>query len=162
MSERQKAIKFLKALIQCDNSEHCHELRERVKRAERDEKCIRSALFLVAVLGLLSLSGIGYSAVLVHEFARFSSHISTKIFCALGLASLICIGVFLGVWLHHRAATNRVYDECRRFIHAFMESRFEVAHPSPMATTLETGTSRVYKTKTPQPQDGAELLQKAS
>jgi hypothetical protein len=52
MSERQKATKFLKALIQCDNSEHCHELRERVKKAERDEKCIRSALFLVTVLGL--------------------------------------------------------------------------------------------------------------
>jgi len=162
MSERQKATKFLKTLIQCDDSEHCQELRERIKRAEKDEKCIRSALFLVIVLGLLSVSGIGYSAVLVPEFARFSTHIATKICCALSLTCLISTGVFLGVWLHHRAATNRVYEECRRFIHTFMESRLKPGQPSSPVMTLETGTSRVYKIQTPKSQDEAVLLQKAS
>jgi len=162
MSERQKATKFLKSLIQCDDSEHCHELRERIKRAERDEKCIRTALFLVIVLGLLSVSGIGYAAVLVPEFGRFSSHIATKIFCALGLACGICMGVFVGVWLHHRAVTNRIYEECRRFIHGFMESRLKPPHSQTATLTLETGTTRVYKIQTPKSQDDTGFLQRAS
>ena len=162
MNERQKTTKFLKALIQCDDSDQCHHLRERIKRVEKDERCIRSALFLVIVLGLLSLSGIGYSAVLVPEFARFSSHIATKVFCALTLASLICVGVFFGVWLHHRAAANRVFDECRRFVQAFMESKLTPASRPPSVVAFEDQTTRLYKIQTPKSQDEAEWLQKAS
>ena len=96
MTERQKEVRFLKSLIVCDDSAHSHEFQDKMKRVEKDEKCIRCALSLVSLIALLSLSGIGYSAVFVPEFARFSTHIATRIFCALGLGSLICVGVFLG------------------------------------------------------------------
>ena len=67
MSERQKETKFLKTLILSDDSDQARELQARIQRAEKDEKCIRGAVYMVAVVALLSLSGLGYSAVLVPE-----------------------------------------------------------------------------------------------
>ena len=161
MSERQKEARFLKSLILCDDSTYCHELQARIKRVEKDEKCIRCALSMVSLLALLSFSGIGYSAVFVPEFARFSTHIATRIFCALGLGSLICTGVFVGFWLWYRSATNRVYGECRRFVHGLMDAKVK---PGPLTsvTASKTSPSPVYEIETPKSQDEAELLQKAS
>src|SRR5438046_9837250 len=123
MSQRKKESRFIKSLILCDDSSHCHELQEKIKRAEKDEKCMEGALWLVLVIGMLSVSGLGYSAVFVPEFSRFSSHIATRICCAFALASCICVGIFFFLWLGYRAATNRVYDECRRFAHGLVESK---------------------------------------
>src|SRR5260221_2993407 len=98
MTERQKETKFIKNLILCEDSEQGRRLQERIKSAEKDEKCIRCAVYLVLVITLLSFSGLGYSAVLVPEFARFSSHLATRVCCAIGLGSLICLAIFLGYW----------------------------------------------------------------
>src|SRR3954467_15344348 len=98
MTERQKETKFLKALILCDDSAQGRQLQDRIKSAEKDERCIRGAVGLVAVLALLSLSGLGYSAVFAPQTVQFSSFIGTKVCCALGLGSAICVTIFLGYW----------------------------------------------------------------
>src|SRR5947209_8371234 len=103
MSERQKETKFLKTLILCDDSDQGRQLQDKIKSAEKDERCVRCAVFLVGLLALLSLSGLGYSAVFVPQIARFSSHIATRIFCATGLGSVICMGLFVGYWFWYRA-----------------------------------------------------------
>src|SRR5262245_3589043 len=123
MSERQKETKFLKTLILCDDSEQGRTLQERLKRAEQDERCIRYALSLVGVIGLLCLSGLGYSAVFVPQLNQYSSHIATRIFCVIGLGSVICLLIFLGYWFWYRAVSNRIFEECRRFLRPLMESR---------------------------------------
>lgn len=127
MSERQKDTRFLKTLILCDDSEHGRTLQEKIKRAEKDEKCIRGAVSLVTLLGMLCLSGLGYAAVFVPQFAHFSSHIATRLCCIVGLGSLICLVVFLGYWFWYRAVANRVYEECRRFLRPLLESRMKEA-----------------------------------
>jgi hypothetical protein len=123
MSERQKETRFLKTLIVCDDSEQGRSLQERIGRAEKDERCIRCAVCLVSFLALLCLFGLGYSAVFVPQTAHFSTHISTHVFCIIGLGSTICLVIFLGYWLWYRAVSNRVFEECRRFLRPLMESR---------------------------------------
>src|ERR1051325_1042932 len=123
MSERQKETKFLKTLIVCDDSEQSRCLQERIKRAEKDERCIRCAVYLVSLLALLCLSGLGYAAVFVPQFGHFSSHIATRVFCIIGLGSAICLVIFLAYWSWYRAVSNRLFDECRRFLGPLMESR---------------------------------------
>jgi len=136
MTERQKETKFLKSLILCDDSEQGRRLQQGIKKAEEDERCIRCAVYLVGVLALLCLSGLGYSAVLVPQFNRFSSHISTHVFCIIGLGSVICLIIFLGYLFWYRAVSNRVYEECRRFLRPLLESRInQKSLPAPAVET---------------------------
>src|SRR5438093_3898128 len=158
MSERQKESRFLKTLILCDHSEQGRRLQEKIKRAEKDERSIRCAVFLVGVVAMLSLSGLGYAAVFVPEFARFTSHIATRICSALGLGSLLCMLVFVGYWLWYRAASNRIFEECRRFLRPLMESRINQLPPSLQVVELDSRGLPVYGTETPKPQDQPVLL----
>ena len=148
MSERKKETDFLKSIIQWDESGQCQELQDRIKQAERDERCIRVAVCLVGLLGMLSLSGLGYAAVFVPEFAHFSSHIATKIFLALGLASMICLASFLGFWLRCRAASNQVYDEVRRFVREVLQARLKQETLQSATVSVTNGTAAVYRIET--------------
>jgi hypothetical protein len=123
MSERQKQGAFLKALIQSEDPEQGHPLLEQLKKAERDERCVRRAFGLVSLVGFSSLCGMGYSTVFVADLFRISSHLVFKSFCALGLASAICMVVFLGCWMWHRHLVYRVHDQLRRRVMAKLESR---------------------------------------
>ncbi len=162
MTGRQKETRFLKTLLMSHDSAECHVLKERIKLAEQDEKCIRSAVYLVSILGLLSFSGLGYTAVLVPEFAQFHSHLATKFFCALGLGSVIGVSIFLVFWLRYRMATDRIYDECRLFVHSMVEAKSQSsASPADVVTVSQTG-SKLYKIETHKSQDDTELLQRAS
>ena len=152
MSERQKETKFLKTLILCDDSVQGRQLQERIKSAERDERCIRGAVGVVVVLALIALSGLGYSAVFAPQSGQFSSFLGARICCAFGLGSLICVAVFLGYWFWYRAVSNRVYEECRRFLRVALESRLQQTVPN---TRVEASTSPlpVSKIETPQSQE---------
>ena len=116
MSEYQKQRAFLKALILEEDTEQHRLLQERILNAERDERCINRAMRLVAVMGLFSIAGIGYLAVLLPDFFENSSHFLIRAFSALALGSLICFVVFLGLWLWHRALVNRALEDGRRCI----------------------------------------------
>ena len=121
MSKRQKQTAFLKTLILHGDAEVRTQLEERIKRAERDEQCAWRALWLVSVLAVFSAFGICYSAVLIPEFFHNSWHKVVRLFCGLGLASLVCAVSFLACWLWCRAVLNRVQEDCRRFVMAMLE-----------------------------------------
>ena len=155
MTERQKETKFIKNLILCEDSDQGRRLQERIKNAEKDEKCIRCAVYLVLVLTLLSVTGLGYSVVLVPSIARFSTHLATRVCCAVGLGSLICLAIFLGYWFWYRAMSNRVYEECRRFLRAALEGRLKQS-PVPSASAPATPVDQI---ETQPSQDRAVLLE---
>ncbi len=164
MTERQKATEFLKTLIRCEESAQGRYLEEKILKAEKEEKCVRCAIFMVGLVVLLSLSGLCYSAVFVPQISHYSSHFATKLFSALGLRSLICLLVFLGCWLWYRAMANRVFADCRRYLWAVFESRIKhSAEVSPLAP-FGMGSLRVYETETPKSKDeaGVFVLAKAS
>ena len=123
MSKRQKQTAFLRAMILHGDAEERARLQARIIRAERDEQCAWRALWLVTLLAVLSCLGICYSAVLIPEFFNQYWHPMVRIFCGLGLASLICATAFLGFWIWCRGVMNRVQEDCRRFVMATMEPR---------------------------------------
>jgi hypothetical protein len=135
MSERQKQTEFLKCLLGFAGSRKRRDLHERIMKAEHDEKCVRRALVLVGLVVLFSLSGLGYSAVLLPEFFDNSTPLLVKIFCALGLGSLICTITFLGCWLWYRGIANRLHDECRQLVMESLEARLS-AETHPHARTV--------------------------
>lgn len=123
MSEHQKQAAFLRALLDFDEAPEARLLQERLTLAERNERCLLSACRLVGMIGLLGFSGLGYSAVLLPEFFDRSSHVAVQLCSAMGLGSLMCLGVFLTLWIWYRAGTNKVREECRVTIGKMLVSR---------------------------------------
>jgi hypothetical protein len=130
MSEYKKQAEFLKSLMSYEDSVENRMLSERLSTAERNERCLLYACRLVAVIALLGAAGIGYSAVLLPQFFDNSTHVVVHFFSALGLGSLMCLAVFLGLWFWYRGMVNRIHEECRRVIAVMLESRFQ----KPVAT----------------------------
>lgn len=118
MSERHKQTAFLKRLLQRETSAQERALRERIVQAERDEKCVRTAMQLVGVTGLLCACGICYEAIFLADFFTNPAHVLTRFLSYMGCGSFLCWVVFLGYWWWHRALTNRLCEEGRRSLEA--------------------------------------------
>src|SRR5437867_3398562 len=116
MNERQQQIQFLKTLICREESRECQAIRDRIHRAEREERYLRRIIFFLSVLMFLSIASLCYATVLWPEYFRDRSQLLLKLSCSLGLASLICLLVFTGYWVWHRQLLNGLYSECRRLI----------------------------------------------
>jgi len=125
MSEYRKQAAFLKAIMMYEDSTEHRVLKEQLSNAERNERCLLYACRLVGLIALLGLAGLGYSAVLLPEFFDNATHVIIQFFSALGLGSLMCLTVFVGLWLWYRSAVNRIHDECRRVITKMLESRLK-------------------------------------
>jgi hypothetical protein len=159
MSERQKQSDFLKVLIRTEDSDECRDLQDRIKRAEQDERCIRRMLFLVVIVELLSLAGLGYSAVFHPNFFANTTPFLVRLFSALGLGSLVCIVSFVGYWLWHRGMLNNLNEECRRAVLATLESHSQpqkkIRSSSPM---LQQPRLMLYQSATSESEHGTEAL----
>ena len=153
MTERQQQTEFLKELMQSQDCEQCRELETRICQAERDERCICSALSIAISFALLSLLGLGYSAVLAGDAGAASSITTLKVFTATLLASLICLVGFTGFLSSSRSVTNRLYHECRTFIKARQRSQF--ASPDVTSIVNKAGAGTVSETETPSSSDHA-------
>lgn len=151
MSEHSKQAQFLKKLVMYDDIPTHRLLCERLAAAERNERCLLLACRLVGLIALVSMAGIGYSAVLLPEFFDNSTHVVLRFFSALSLGSALCLMVFLGLWLLYRGNTNRIHEECRRVITAMLEARLKtttttfypvlVDDPNLKITTVAEGKS---------------------
>ena len=136
MSERQKQREFLKGLLGFAGSPVRRDLHDRMLKAEHDEKCVRSALILVGLVALFSVSGLGYSAVLLPEFFDSSTPLLVKLFCALGLGSVLCMIVFLGCWIWYRSIANRLHDECRHIVMESLGTRITTERAAHLSRTV--------------------------
>ena len=123
MSDHQRETEFLRRCIGYDDTEARHELEARITQAERDERCIRRAVWAVVVLTAVGVAGLGYAAVFIEDFPNGGNQRVVRIFGALGLGSLICLLGFLGYWGFCRKELNMRRDECRRLAAQLMESR---------------------------------------
>lgn len=135
MSERRKQTAFLKKLLDKEDTEQRRRLQEELFKAEENEKCVRSAMSAVALIGLLSLCGLCYEAVLLRDFFRNPSYVLTRLFLYLALGSGIGWVVFLAFWSWYRALTNRLYEHCRRLLVSLSETRVSI-HPPKECLTI--------------------------
>jgi hypothetical protein len=123
MTERQKESAFLKDLLRGEENETCTRLHSQIIKSEQNEKCVRCALFTVATMGLLSLAGVGYSAVLLPDFFNNATPFLVRLFTALTLACALCLAVYVSLWFSYRATTNQLLGEVRRFVLASAQSK---------------------------------------
>ena len=124
MSHHQKETAFLRHCLRYEASVEHEALDAKIVQIQRDERCVRSAAWLMALLTALAVAGLCYSAVFVVDFPPGKSHLTVKVFGTLGLASLISCVVFAGFWGVHRKKLHQHREEGRRLATKFMEARF--------------------------------------
>jgi hypothetical protein len=127
MSEHDREMTYLRQFIAHDDTAERHSVEKKITQAERDERCLRRAMRLMVVLVTLAVVGLGYSAILLddypHNVPRFFTHYMVKLSCALGLASLISLLGFVGVWTLYRRHLGEQREECRRLAAKVLASR---------------------------------------
>jgi hypothetical protein len=124
MNDReQRKNDILAQCLRHDSSGELHRAEERISHAERDDRCLRRAMWLMALLFGLALAGLGYSAILLYEVAPYYTRIIDHVFNVVGVASLISLVVFAALWIQcrHRIAAGR--EEVRHLVMKLLADR---------------------------------------
>ncbi len=114
---------FLRQCLLYDDTGKRHQLEESITQLQRDERCVRRAVWLMGLLTALAAAGLCYSALFLADFPQNKSHLAIKLFGALGLASLISLLAFVAFWVVHRKELDQGREECRRLAAKLLESR---------------------------------------
>lgn len=164
-SEHQREMAFLRHLMHYDDTDERHKLEEKLTRAERNERCARRAVGLMVVLTALAVVGLGYAALLLEDFPPNTSQFVTRLFCALGLASLVSLLAFVGFWLVSRGKLDDQREGCRRLATRIVESRLgkppSVASPEIVRTRSprrSVDAENSVKKSSPLPAEGAQSI----
>lgn len=123
MNEHQKDTAFLRQCIRYDDSAERHRLEERIARVQGDELCLRRAMWLMALLMGLAVAGLGYGVVFVENVLYNTSQFIIAIICAVGIGSLFCLLVFMGLGIAYRNNLDQRREECRQLVTRLLESR---------------------------------------
>jgi hypothetical protein len=123
MSEHQKHTEFLRHCLRYGESTEHQALDKRITQIQRDERCVRRAVWLMAILTALVVAGLGYPAILVENFPYSAPQFIVNLIGALGLASLICLLVFAGLGMAYRKKLDQRREECRQLVTRLLESR---------------------------------------
>ena len=127
MSEHQKQTAFLRECLLYDDTPDRHKLEERITRIQNDERCVRRAVWLMALFAALAVAGLCYCLIFLLDYplsmSQLLTHFTAKVFCALALGSLICMLSFMGLGMVYRKELDQRREECRRLAARLMESR---------------------------------------
>src|SRR5687767_1758898 len=131
LSEHQREMSFLRHLMLYDETPERHELEEKVTLAQGHERCARRAAWVMVLLTAVAIAGLAYSALLLEDFPPNTSQFAVRIFCALALASLVSLLVFVAFWIISRGKLDDQRDNCRRLVTRIMEAR--LGKPAPVS-----------------------------
>src|SRR5437879_6483326 len=67
MSEHQRETAFLRQCILYDDSGEGHKLQESITQLQRNERCVRRAVWLMALLAALAMAGLCYASVFMAD-----------------------------------------------------------------------------------------------
>jgi hypothetical protein len=137
MSEHQKETAFLRQCLLYDDTVERRKLEEEITQAQRDDRCVRRALLLMALLIALAMAGLGYATVFLPNTPQNTSQFLTpfiiKVFCALGVGSLICLVAFGGLRAVYRKKLEQRREDCRRLATKLLESRLGKPRAMPLS-----------------------------
>jgi len=127
MSEHQRETAFLRQCLLYDDTGEGHKLEESITQLQRNERCVRRAVWVMALLVALAMAGLCYSAIFLanhsQDVSQFVTPFISKVFCALGLGSLISLAAFVGFWVGYRKQLVQRQKECRRLVTKLMATR---------------------------------------
>ncbi len=160
-SEHERETAFLRRCIRYDLSATGSQLDERICQVQRDERCLRRAAWLMAVVAMLAIAGLGYGAVLLDDFplhmSAFTSDYVIKGFCAMGIGSLLCLVVFSCVALIYRRELNHRREECRRRVTKFMDTLVGEPARRPRNGDLDAADAGALRSRPIAPQETAAI-----
>ncbi len=126
-NEHQKETAFLRHCIRYDESPGRRALDDRITQIQRNERSVRRAMWLMALLAALAVAGLGYALIFLDDYPQRTSQFVTRfvvqVFGALGLASMICVVAFVGLRMIYRTKLDRRREECRQLVTRLLESR---------------------------------------
>ena len=123
MSEHQRETAFLRHCLRYDESAEQQALDEKITQIQRDERCVRRAVWLMGVATALAAVGLAYAAVFIETFPQDTSQLIVRIISALGLASIICLVFFVGLGMVYRMKLDQRREECRQSVMRLLEAR---------------------------------------
>jgi hypothetical protein len=123
MSEHQKHTEFLRHCLRYGESTEHQALDKQITQIQRDERCVQRAVWLMAVLTALAVAGLGYPVILVENFPCNAPQFTLNLVCVLGVASLICLLVFVGLRMAYRRKLDQRREECRQLVTKLLVSR---------------------------------------
>ena len=123
MSEHQKHTEFLRHCLRYGESAEHQALEEKIARIQRDARCVQRAVWLMGILTALVVAILGYPAILVENFPYSAPQFIVNLICAMGVASLICLLVFMGLGLAYRNKLNQRREESRLLVTKLLASR---------------------------------------
>lgn len=154
-TERERQSEFLKSLLQ-DETDESRRLKNRLQQAEQNEHSIRRALVLMIIVAVFAVVGLGYSAVLMPEFFDNATPLLVKLFCALGLGSVLCMIIFGVCWLQYRKRSNEVNEDCRAFL---SDQVNEVKLDFQQSISVSKTPAQVYQIETISPDPESRIIQ---
>ena len=123
MSEHQKHTEFLRHCLRYGESIEHQELEEGITQVQRNARCVRRAVWLMAILTALVVAGLAYGTVLVDNFPYNVPQFIANLIYALGLGSLISLLAFVGLGMVYRWKLDQRREECRQRVARLLESR---------------------------------------
>jgi hypothetical protein len=124
MNDRdQKQNDILAQCIRHDLSGELHRSEERIMDTEGEERCVRRAMWLMALVTALAAVGLGYSVILLYDLPPYHTRIINHVLTVVGLAALISFLGFAIVWLLCRQRLAARREEVRRLVLKLLAER---------------------------------------
>jgi hypothetical protein len=142
MSDHHKQTEFLKRCLGYEESARCRELKQQITQIQRDERCVRSAVWLMAILTALAVTGLGYPAILLANFPYSAPQTIVNLVCAVGVASLVSLVAFVILGMVYRKMLDKRREECRLLVTKLLESRLGNPPAAPWREHSANGESR--------------------
>ncbi len=139
MNEHQTETAFLRHVILYDDSDARRKLEKSMAQVRRDTLGVQRVAAVMALFPLLAMAGIAYGVLLQENFPYNTSELVLRLLCVLGLASLICLVGFAGLWTYYLTKLHRLRMEARQLVIRLLESRLGNPH---VATV--PGSHRVF------------------
>ena len=141
MSARERETEFLRQCLGYDDSAERHKLEQGIDQAQRDERCVRRAVRLMAVLTMIGLAGLCYAAIFLEsrqDILQFVPSLFVKVSSALGVGSLICMLAFAGLGVLYRKELEKRREECRRLATKLFENRLGKPQAVPLPRMVKS------------------------
>jgi hypothetical protein len=133
--EHARQTAFLQGLMLCCEGEAARQLIRRLAKARHEDRVIRIAVLLAALAGGAAILIYGYAAVLVSDF--FDRRSALLVFIqVLGVASLVCVAMFVPYWCWSRALFNSLHEECRCFLMKHLKGDLVIRHEEEFVTMV--------------------------
>ena len=122
MNEQQRETELRVPAIDFSDIDECRRLESRIAKVQRDERCVQRASSFVAVFAGLITAFLGYEAIFEQDFLIGQYPFAIRLLYELGLASLISLVAFAGLWMIYRMRLNRLRKECGLLVTKLTES----------------------------------------